>query len=133
MPDSASVTSSFTNTRNRAVRIPREFELPGEDAIMRKDSDRAGPPVASAGVIRTLDPIDEDLSQNVEDSPPTTWRPTKAELERAGQSISGSNVLLAVTRVYQPYKLVTANQRDLSARLKNLLRAQPLQRSLKAE
>jgi len=26
----------FTNGRNQAVRIPREFELPGEDAIMRK-------------------------------------------------------------------------------------------------
>jgi antitoxin VapB len=24
--------------RNHAVRIPREFELPGEDAIMRKDA-----------------------------------------------------------------------------------------------
>jgi antitoxin VapB len=27
----------FKNGRNQAVRIPREFELPGEDAIMRKD------------------------------------------------------------------------------------------------
>jgi antitoxin VapB len=28
----------FKNGRNQAVRIPREFELPGEDAIMRKAS-----------------------------------------------------------------------------------------------
>ena len=27
----------FKNGRNQAVRIPREFELPGEDAIMRKE------------------------------------------------------------------------------------------------
>ncbi|HEY0302075.1 MAG TPA: hypothetical protein VGC36_12100 [Rhizomicrobium sp.] len=27
----------FRNGRNQAVRIPREFELPGEDAIMRKE------------------------------------------------------------------------------------------------
>jgi len=27
----------FKNGRNQAVRIPREFELPGEEAIMRKD------------------------------------------------------------------------------------------------
>jgi virulence-associated protein VagC len=30
----------FKNGRNQAVRIPREFELPGEDAIMRKEGDR---------------------------------------------------------------------------------------------
>ena len=27
----------FRNGRNQAVRIPREFELPGEEAILRKD------------------------------------------------------------------------------------------------
>ena len=27
----------FRNGRNQAVRIPREFELPGEDAVMRKE------------------------------------------------------------------------------------------------
>lgn len=27
----------FKNGRNQAVRIPREFELPGDDAIMRRD------------------------------------------------------------------------------------------------
>ena len=30
----------FRNGRNQAVRIPREFELPGEDAIMRKEGGR---------------------------------------------------------------------------------------------
>jgi len=30
----------FRNGRNQAVRIPREFELPGEDAVMRKEGDR---------------------------------------------------------------------------------------------
>jgi len=30
----------FKNGRNKAVRIPREFEFPGEDAIMRKEGDR---------------------------------------------------------------------------------------------
>jgi antitoxin VapB len=30
----------FRNGRNQAVRIPREFELPGEDAVMRKDGER---------------------------------------------------------------------------------------------
>lgn len=30
----------FRNGRNKAVRIPRAFELPGDDAIMRKEGDR---------------------------------------------------------------------------------------------
>jgi len=30
----------FRNGRNQAVRIPREFELPGEDAIIRKEGAR---------------------------------------------------------------------------------------------
>jgi len=30
----------FKDGRNQAVRIPREFELPGEDAIMRKEGER---------------------------------------------------------------------------------------------
>ena len=30
----------FRNGRNQAVRIPREFELPGDTAVMRKDGDR---------------------------------------------------------------------------------------------
>jgi virulence-associated protein VagC len=30
----------FKNGRNQAVRIPREFELSGEDVIMRKEGDR---------------------------------------------------------------------------------------------
>ena len=30
----------FKNGRNQAVRIPVEFELPGDEAIMRKEGDR---------------------------------------------------------------------------------------------
>ena len=30
----------FRNGRNRAVRIPREFELEGNEAILRKEGDR---------------------------------------------------------------------------------------------
>ena len=32
--------SLFRNGRNQAVRIPREFELPGEEAVMRKEGAR---------------------------------------------------------------------------------------------
>jgi len=30
----------FKNGRNQALRIPREFELPGNEAIVRKEGDR---------------------------------------------------------------------------------------------
>ncbi|HRY06536.1 MAG TPA: AbrB/MazE/SpoVT family DNA-binding domain-containing protein, partial [Hyphomicrobiaceae bacterium] len=30
----------FKNGRNQAVRIPREFELSGDEAIMRKEGER---------------------------------------------------------------------------------------------
>jgi len=30
----------FSNGRNEALRTPREFELPGTDAIIRKEGDR---------------------------------------------------------------------------------------------
>ena len=55
----------FKNGRNQAVRIPREFELPGEDAIMRKEGERlviepTGPKSLLA-VLATLAPLEEDF------------------------------------------------------------------------
>lgn len=55
----------FKNGRNQAVRIPREFELPGEDAIMRKEGDRliieAAAPKSLLGLLATLSPLDEEF------------------------------------------------------------------------
>jgi antitoxin VapB len=55
----------FKNGRNQAVRIPREFELPGEDAIMRKEGERLiiepTPPTSLLAVLATLAPLDEDF------------------------------------------------------------------------
>lgn len=55
----------FTNGRNQAVRIPREFELPGEDAIMRKEGNRLiiepAPPRSLLQVLATLEPLAEDF------------------------------------------------------------------------
>ncbi len=55
----------FKNGRNQAVRIPREFELPGEDAIIRKEGHRliieAAPPKSLLAILATLEPIDEDF------------------------------------------------------------------------
>jgi antitoxin VapB len=56
----------FKNGRNQAVRIPREFELPGEDAIMRKEGERLiiepAPPRSLLALLATLTPLDEDFS-----------------------------------------------------------------------
>jgi antitoxin VapB len=53
----------FKNGRNQAVRIPREFELPGDDAIMRKDGQRLiiepTPPKSLLALLATLAPLEE--------------------------------------------------------------------------
>ena len=55
----------FRNGRNQAVRIPREFELPGEDAIMRREGARLviepAPPTSLVSLLQTLQPLDEDF------------------------------------------------------------------------
>jgi antitoxin VapB len=63
----------FRNGRNQAVRIPREFELRGEEAIMRKEGDRLiiepAPPKSLLAVLATLAPLEEDFPP-VHDLPP---------------------------------------------------------------
>ena len=55
----------FKNRRNQAVRIPREFELPGEDAMVRKEGNRLIiepiPPKSLIALLATLSPLDEDF------------------------------------------------------------------------
>jgi antitoxin VapB len=62
----------FKNGRNQAVRIPREFELPGEDAIIRKDGERLiiepAPPRSLVAVLAVLPTLDEEFPP-FEDSP----------------------------------------------------------------
>jgi antitoxin VapB len=63
----------FRNGRNRAVRIPREFEFPGEDAVMRKEGNKLiiepAPKKSLLEVLKTLKPLDDDFPV-IEDSPP---------------------------------------------------------------
>lgn len=55
----------FKNGRNQAVRIPREFEMPGEDALMRKEGDlliiEPARPQSLLAVLATLRPLDEEF------------------------------------------------------------------------
>ncbi len=63
----------FKNGRNQAVRIPREFELPGEDAIMRREGDRLViepvPPRSLLAVLAGLGSLDETFPE-IQDHPP---------------------------------------------------------------
>jgi antitoxin VapB len=63
----------FKNGRNQAVRIPREFELPGEDAIIRKEGERLiiepAPPRSLLAVLANLPTLDEQFP-TIEDPPP---------------------------------------------------------------
>jgi len=55
----------FKNGRNQALRIPREFELPGKDAIIRKDGQRLiiepAPPQTLLAVLAALPTLDEEF------------------------------------------------------------------------
>lgn len=55
------------------MRIPREFELPGQDAIMRKEGQRliieAAPPESLLALLDSLATIDENFAP-IEDRPP---------------------------------------------------------------
>jgi antitoxin VapB len=56
----------FRNGRNQAVRIPVEFELPGETALIHREGNRLVIEPARKGgllaLLATLDPIDETFS-----------------------------------------------------------------------
>ena len=62
----------FTNGRNQAIRIPRDFELPGKEAMIRKEGDRLiiepMPPPRLLAVLATRKPIDETFP-NIDDYP----------------------------------------------------------------
>ena len=63
----------FRNGRNQALRIPREFELPGNEAILRKEGDRLiVEPMrrrSLLALLATWEPIEESFPE-IEDRPP---------------------------------------------------------------
>lgn len=74
-PSAERHVSLFRNGANQAVRIPKEFELPGKEAVMRREGDRliiealkpVHPKGSPAALLAALDemaklgPIDEDF------------------------------------------------------------------------
>ena len=63
----------FKNGRNQAVRIPREFELQTQDAVMRKEGERLiiepAPPKSLLGVLAALHPLEEEFPPVSDSSP----------------------------------------------------------------
>jgi antitoxin VapB len=74
--DAARNVKLFRNGRNQAVRIPREFELPGEDAVMRKEGDRLvieprPPSGPNAGLLAFLAVVEPETDfPDIDDSGP---------------------------------------------------------------
>jgi antitoxin VapB len=63
----------FRNGRNQAVRIPRELELPGNEAIIRKEGERLiiepAPSKSLLDILARLPDLEEEFPP-ITDSPP---------------------------------------------------------------
>lgn len=57
----------FRNGRNQALRIPRDLELPGSEALLRKEGERLivepVPRRSLLELLSTWDPLDEELPE----------------------------------------------------------------------
>jgi antitoxin VapB len=57
----------FRNGRNQAVRIPVEFELPGNEAVMHRDGDRLviepGRKRGLLALLKTMKPLQEKFPE----------------------------------------------------------------------
>jgi len=73
VPRSEKTVRLFRDGRNQALRIPREFELEGEEAIIRKEGDRLVVEPVRKGrllaLLSTMDPLDETFPDVDDDLP----------------------------------------------------------------
>lgn len=74
MPPNERHVRLFRNGRNQAVRIPREFELETDEAILHKDGDRLIIEPVRKGrllaLLASLEPLEEPLPDVDADLPP---------------------------------------------------------------
>lgn len=63
----------FRNGRNQAVRIPVEFELPGNEAVLHRDGDRLViEPLRKRGLVallKSMKPLSEDFPDIADPAP----------------------------------------------------------------
>jgi antitoxin VapB len=73
MPDTERHVRLFRNGRNQALRIPREFELDADEAILRKEGDRLIIEPVRKGrllaLLASLDPLEAPFPDIDEDLP----------------------------------------------------------------
>jgi antitoxin VapB len=71
MPEPRTV-SLFRNGRNQAIRIPAEFELPGKEALIRKEGNaliiEPKPAETLLDVLRKMQPLTEEEWPDIDDS-----------------------------------------------------------------
>jgi antitoxin VapB len=64
--------SLFRNGRNQAIRIPAEFELPGKEALIRKEGDKLiiepKPAESLLDVLSKMQPLTEEEWPDIDDS-----------------------------------------------------------------
>jgi antitoxin VapB len=74
MPGSLRHVRLFRNGRNQALRIPREFELPGSEALIHREGDRLIVQPLRQGkllaLLATLGPLEETFPDVDERLPP---------------------------------------------------------------
>jgi antitoxin VapB len=61
------VARLFKNGSNQALRIPREFELPGNEVLIHKEGDRLivepAPKKSLVELLASLEPIDDEFPE----------------------------------------------------------------------
>ncbi len=79
MPTTERHVRLFRNGRNQALRIPREFELEGDEALIRKEGDRLIVEPIRKGrllaVLASLGPLTEPFPDIDADLPPLDEAP----------------------------------------------------------
>jgi antitoxin VapB len=64
----------FRNGRSQVIRIPKEFELPGDEAIMHREGNRLViEPMRKRGLVallKTMKPLDENFPETADPIPP---------------------------------------------------------------
>lgn len=74
LPPSERVVRLFRNGRNQALRIPREFELEGEEALIHKEGNRLiVEPIRKGRLLAlliSLPPLTESFPDTDDDLPP---------------------------------------------------------------
>ena len=72
--ESGRIVRLFRNRRDQAVRIPRDLELPGNEAVLRKEGDRLIfeplPRRSLLEILSTWEPLDEEFPE-IDDPEPT--------------------------------------------------------------